>query len=127
MRMMRHAVLLGSILLLLAGCGSNNNHHVRYEVSGTASRITINYTNASGVTEQKEVQGSWKADYWVKTWSFVTVNAFNPTASGKISCRMYIDDVLVQRSESEGGYQWATCSDLAGATNLTPTPLPDSE
>lgn len=111
-------VLIG---LLLGGC-AQTTHAVRYEVSGSASPIAISYINATGATEQRNVSGRWSVQYQVKTWTYISVSAFNPTPAGTIRCRVYVDGLLLQAGESIGGYKWVGCGGLASIANGTVTP-----
>lgn len=110
-----------SLLVLMTACQSRT-HTVRYEISGTPYKISISYVNGTGASEQRDVYGSWSVEYRVKTWSYTGISVFNPNASGTITCRMFVDGILVQEAESVGGYKWARCDGLAGITGATPTP-----
>lgn len=107
--------------LFLAGCEARS-HTVTYQVGGSAPTVAVSYVNATGATEQRDVRGGWSASFTATTWAHVRVTAFNPTPGGSVSCRLYVDGVLVQAATSEGAWKLASCGALAGVTGTTPTP-----
>jgi predicted small secreted protein len=121
MRVLRLCAALFCAALLLSAC-ETRMHRVRYEVDGTAETIAVSYINETGATEQRDVHGPWSAEYELDTWSFVGVSAFNATFEGTVACRLYVDGMLIQRADSEGGFKLASCNTLAGVENTTPTP-----
>lgn len=106
-------------LVLLAACQAHT-YNVRYEVSGTASTIRATYTNATGATEQRDVQGSWSLDLQVDAGKFLILRAVNPTAEGTVRCRLLIDGQVFKEGESTGGFKFVDCSGMLPL----PTPLP---
>jgi|GEM_PF-4330853 len=104
-----------ALLLLLTAC-ETRAHSVRYQISGSAKKIAISYINGTGATEQRDVSSGWATTYNVKTWQYVGVTVFNATLDGSVTCRLYVDGVLIQHAESVGGLKWASCGGLAGIT-----------
>jgi hypothetical protein len=103
------------LILLLSGCATRS-HSVLYRVDGDAERVAVSYTNETGATEQRDIVGSWSTSFAAPTWRYVGVTAFNPTLTGSVRCRLYIDGVLVQEARSTGAWKAAVCGALAGVT-----------
>lgn len=108
------------LVLSLAAC-ERQNHTVRYEVGGTSTDVGLHYRNESGATEQRDVNPPWQFEFQALTGEYVTVSAFNKTLEGSVSCRIYVDGVLLEEGESVGGLKLVGCDGLIGLA-ATPTP-----
>lgn len=99
-------------------------HSVRYELAGTAGAASLTVTTPGGGTKQEaEVgvplgtsNGGTGLTYRFRSGEFVYVSAQIPgwvetfEESPTITCRIYVDDRLVQENTSRGLYQIVTCS-----------------
>lgn len=112
-------LLLG--LLLLGGC-TPRSHTVTYRVEGSAATIAVSYVNSTGATEQRDVAGPWTTTFTTTSWRHVRVTAFNPTLTGTVACRLYVDGALVEAARSTGAWKLASCGALAGVAPPTPQP-----
>lgn len=113
------ALVFGTGVLMLTACQAYT-YNVHYEISGTASTIRATYTNASGATEQRDVQGTWSLDLQARAGSFLILRAVNPTLEGTVRCRLLIDGQVFKEGESSGGLKFVDCSGIIPV----PTPLP---
>jgi len=111
-------IALGGLLLLLA-CEAQT-HTIRYEVGGTAPQIAITYRNASGATEQRDVQTAWSYEFQAQSGTLLTLRAVNKTSTGTVRCRVLIDGQVFKEGESEGAYKIVDCSGVIPF----PTPTP---
>lgn len=109
------------LVLLISGC-TVESHTVTYEVQGSAATIAISYSNASGATEQRDISANWSTSFTTTTWQHVHITAFNPTLSESVTCRLFVDGVLIQEASSTGTWKLASCGTLAGVTAATSTP-----
>jgi hypothetical protein len=119
---MRTTRVLWLLLLLLVGGCAPESHTVTYQVEGSAAKIAISYVNETGATEQRDLAGPWSASFTTTTWRYVGVSVFNPTLEGSVTCRLYVDSVLIQEATSTGAWKVASCGALAGVRAATPTP-----
>ncbi len=83
---------------------------VGYNVTGNAQRADLTYTNASGGTEQIEVNVPYGKSFTMKRGSFVYISAQNKGDFGSINCEILFNSQSYKKSTSSGAYKIATCS-----------------
>lgn len=118
--------VVGTFYFLLQGVGTTGDtsgrssfgassapRSVTYEVSGTATRASLTYQNASGGTEQADVSVPWKKTISVKAGTFLYLSVQNNTSSGSITCKIMVDKKQFKISTSSGAYKIASCDGLA--------------
>jgi hypothetical protein len=88
---------------------------VTYRVTGTASRVSLTYQNASGGSQQETVFLPWRLAVTVPVGTFLSLLAQNQGASGTVDGRLYVDTELVQTSSSSVPYGIATVSGAVGS------------
>jgi hypothetical protein len=108
------------IVLLMASCDDRSlgmpvTYTVKYEITGTASKVNITMSDGDGNTKQySNVSVPWTKTFSVKIekngYFFAYVSAQNQEGSGSISAKIYKNDVLFKSSSSNGAYVIATAS-----------------
>ncbi len=88
---------------------------VTYRVTGTASRVSLTYKNASGGSQQETAFLPWHLAVTVPVGTFLILLAQNQGASGTVDARIYVDTELVQTSSSSVPYGIATVSGAVGS------------
>jgi hypothetical protein len=106
-------------LALLAAC-QVKTVNVRYEVGGTAATIAVTYRNATGATEQRDVQGTWSYEFQAKQGEVIVLRAANKTTEGTVTCRVLVDGQVFKEGQSEGAWKFVDCSGIIPL----PTPVP---
>jgi hypothetical protein len=86
---------------------------VDYVITGTASRASLTYVNATGNIEQRDGTIPWELRLDMPRGSFVSVSAQNQGASGSISCKIMVDLKVTEETNSSGAYKIASCSGRA--------------
>lgn len=84
---------------------------VIYEITGTADKVDVTLSNASGGTEQyDDVYLPKKYDYGSFSDSFLYISAQNQGDSGSVTVSIYINGRLFKTSRSSGAYVIASAS-----------------
>lgn len=89
--------------------GSGQIYDVTYRVDGTG-RASLTYSNASGGTEQQDVDLPWEKKLNVTSGEFLYVSAQNKEERGTIVATIYVNGRIVKDAVSSGGYTIATAS-----------------
>ncbi|MFI0469707.1 MmpS family transport accessory protein [Saccharopolyspora sp. 5N102] len=88
---------------------------VRYEVDGTGTAMSINYStgNGGGFSSESvsDARLPWSVEVPVNTDGFTSYSlmASNDEDGGTISCRILVNRQVVQEATSKGPYQSAMC------------------
>ena len=84
---------------------------VIYEITGTAERVDVTLSNATGGTEQySDVPLPKEYSYNSFSDSFVYISAQNQGEYGTVIVSIYVNGVLFKTSTSSGAYVIATAS-----------------
>lgn len=124
--LLKFLVIIGAILLLAILCREPNTtarqpvstlppsrSTITYEITGTASRVSVTLSNAQGGTEQGEYYLPFRQEFKIGYGDFVYISAQNMGEQGSVTCRIYVDGVEVRESTSSGAYVIATCRGTA--------------
>ena len=118
-------IIIGVIFIYLMGdsSGSSGNtsssvsrpvevssYKVKYEITGTATSVSITLSNAQGGTEQGDYKVPFSKTFTFSPGDFVYISAQNNNDHGTVICKIYVDGVEVKSSTSTGAYVIATCS-----------------
>jgi len=98
---------------------SDDLHEVVYEVTGTASSVSITYQNESGGTAQQDSiglpmtnkAGQSGMHFKMDDGAFMYISAQNEGSTGSVTCTIKVDGKTVKTTTSQGAYVIATCSD----------------
>lgn len=96
-----------------APASNDNIHHIRYEVTGSASGASVTYTNADGGTSQENNVGvPWSRSFDVDDgdYTFLSISAQNEGEYGTITVTIYVDNTPFKTSSSAGEYAIADAS-----------------
>jgi hypothetical protein len=107
---MKRLLMIALIICVLgcvgAMCGSlRSSVRVEYEITGTASTVSVTLNNATGGTEHfsnVSVPHTFTFENY-RDW-FFSVSAQNDGASGSVTVTIYIDGEVVATSTSSGAY-----------------------
>ncbi len=91
---------------------SGGSTAVTYEVSGTASRVGLTYSNAQGGTEQIEVSLPWKKGFTIEGKTALYISAQNQGEHGSVRTRIMAGSQVIKESSSDGAYKIASASVL---------------
>ena len=84
---------------------------VEYEITGTASTVSVTLNNATGGTEQyTDVSVPHTYTFEKYTHWFLYVSAQNEADSGSVTVTIYLDGEVVATSTSSGAYVIASAS-----------------
>lgn len=87
--------------------------NVVYKITGTAEKVDVTLSNATGGTEQySDVYLPKQYSYYSFSDDFVYISAQNQGEYGTVTVSIYVNDVLFKSSTSSGGYVIATASGL---------------
>ena len=97
------------ILLIVSSSGClSTTYNVKYEVTGSASKVFITYQNENGGTSQEEASVPWSYSFTAESGDFVYVSAQNQGDNGSVTVTIYKDGEVFKTSTSSGGYVIAT-------------------
>jgi hypothetical protein len=94
----------------------SHTYTIKYEITGTASSVSITMENSGGNTEQfSSVSLPWSTAFTVTLndkydWFFVYVSAQNNGSSGAVTATIYKDNHVLETATSSGAYVIATAS-----------------
>ncbi len=89
------------------------NHIIELSVTGSAYSAFVTYSNSSGGTEQiSGVKLPWSKSFVCKGKNIISLIAQNRSIEGDIVVTIYVDNVPVNSSRSEGSYVVATTSTM---------------
>ncbi|MDI6872504.1 MAG: MmpS family transport accessory protein [Bacillota bacterium] len=112
--MKRSACLLVVLAaLFLAGCiGGPAAINVKYEVTGTASIVSVTYYNRDGgISQENNVAVPWSYSFdTTESGKFVYVAAQNMTDSGAVTVTIYKNGAVFKTATSSGAYVIAMAS-----------------
>lgn len=115
---MRRVLWIVLILILAAlACGDTEpppTYRVTYEVTGSASSVSVTLENDQGGTEQGEYALPFKETFTMERGDFAYISAQNQGESGSVTCRILIDGEEWRESTSEGAYVIASCDGTVG-------------
>jgi hypothetical protein len=113
-------VFLAIIVFVLISCDDRSlglpiTYTVKYEITGTATRVDITMRNAGDGTEQySDVPVPWERTFSVEIengdYFFAYVSAQNQGNTGSVTAKIYKDGSQFKSSTSEGAYVIATAS-----------------
>ena len=101
------AVLAGIGWALFSFLGNREDpvHTIRYEVTGTARSVSITLATPTGGTEQAANRAvPLSVSFTAEPGDFLYISAQNDRERGEVTCSIYKDGVLVERSTSVGAY-----------------------
>jgi hypothetical protein len=104
------------IISLLSSCKYVSNERdvriVKYEILGTAHRVTITFVNAKGETETfNHLEMPWERNiYPQKGYLYLSVQ--NERHHGSVTARIWVDGKITKESTSSGPFVIATVSDI---------------
>ncbi len=87
---------------------ADTRHTVYYEVGGTAQWARISFAKGSGIS-QTTAPLPW-SKYFKQEQVITSIFAQNKGTSGKITCRILVDDETVDEQSSTGAYAVVTCT-----------------
>jgi len=103
--------------LILFGCNkddnptTDNSRSVKYQVTGSASTVSLTLNNATGGTEQiASATLPWSESFTVQKGDFLYVSAQNNGSSGSVTATVYVNNRVLQTATSTGAYVIATAS-----------------
>ena len=112
-----HILFIFIILFSLSACNKDDNpaqdnsRSVKYEVTGSASSVSLTLNNATRGTEQIDSAPlPWARSFTVQKGAFLYVSAQNNGSSGSITASVYVNNNLLQTVTSSGAYVIATAS-----------------
>jgi hypothetical protein len=121
-------VLVAVMCLALAMCGRSGGGgggtystpvpstlSVTYEITGSASAVSITLSNAQAGTEQGEYQVPFRKTYTMKRDAFAYISAQNQGEYGTVTCKIFLGSTVWKESTSSGAYSIADCSGLVGS------------
>jgi len=119
-------VIVGSVCLVLAMCRGGggggtystpipSSYSVTYEISGSASSVSITLSNAQGGTEQGEYKVPFRKTYTMDRGAFAYISAQNQGEFGTVTCKILVGSTVWKESTSTGAYSIADCSGLVGS------------
>lgn len=106
-------VLIICVLSLFSmSCDSSSSSvRVEYEITGTASTVSVTLNNATGGTEQfSDVYVPHTYTFEKYTDWFLYISAQNQGDSGSVTVTIYLNGEVVATSTSSGAYVIATAS-----------------
>jgi hypothetical protein len=104
------------IISLLSSCKYVSNEKdvriVKYEILGTAHRVTITFVNASGETETfNHIEMPWERNIYPKK-GYLYLSVQNERHHGSVTARIWVDGKITKESTSSGPFVTATVSDI---------------
>ncbi|HEC24140.1 MAG TPA: hypothetical protein ENI95_14610, partial [Chloroflexi bacterium] len=88
----RVALGLGLLVLMLALAACSGGHEVVYSCTGTATEVSVRYTDADGASVEETVSLPWQVSLSFRANSFdLELNAENNTDQGDLSCEIRVD------------------------------------
>ena len=104
------------IIMLLSSCRyaskTDDVRIVKYEITGTARRISITLVNERGETETfNHIEMPWERDIYIKK-GYVYLSVQNERHHGSVTARIWVDGKIVKESTSSGEFSIATVSDI---------------
>jgi len=111
-RLIAVALIICIVALFSIGCDSSTSAvRVEYELTGTASKVSVTLNNATGGTEQfSDVYIPHTYTFEKYTDWFLYVSAQNLGDSGSITVTIYLNGEVVATSTSSGAYVIADAS-----------------
>jgi hypothetical protein len=136
MRRVGAVVVAAVVLLAAAGCAGGataedtaasqariteayGTRTVAYDVTGTATGVSLTYTNGAGQTEQasdkalpltsKDTGEPFALLFEMRPGDFAYLSAQNTGDSGSVTCRILIDGKNFREATSDGAYVIASC------------------
>lgn len=92
---------------------TSNSYSIKYEVTGTASTVSVTYENEDGGTSQYSDRSvPWSHSFTAHPGDFVYISAQNQGDSGSVTTTIYKDSSIWKTSTSSGAYVIATASDM---------------
>lgn len=121
-------VIVPVICLALAMCGRSggggggsystpipSTFSVTYEITGSASAVSITLSNAQGGTEQGDYKVPFRKTYTMERGAFAYISAQNQGEYGTATCKILLGSTAWKESTSTGAYSIADCSGLVGS------------
>jgi len=110
-------VVLGVVCLAMMGCGFLfEPDTIKYEVTGTASSVSVTMSNEGGNTEQlSDVSVPWSRElrfYIEDRGFFARISARNNGNSGRVTVNIYHNGRKLGTATSEGAYVTASASEF---------------
>lgn len=84
---------------------------IEYVVTGTASNVSLTYTNHRGDTEQVDPARTRQTIEMtgIPSGQFLYISVQNNDATGRVGCEIRTGDRVLAEADSTGGYAIATC------------------
>jgi len=92
---------------------------VTYKVTGSARSASLTYKNATGGTEQANVDLPWTLRFDAESGSSVYLSAQKRDEFGKLEAKIYIDGDLLQKADSSSPYAIASVSGVARSSEIS--------
>ena len=104
------------IISLLSSCkyvsNESNVRIVKYEILGTAHRVTITFINASGETETfNHIELPWERNIYPKK-GYLYLSVQNERHHGSVTARIWVDGKITKESTASGPFVTAAVSDI---------------
>ena len=104
---MKKLLFISTVALLFASC---EGAKIRYEVSGSASRMNVTYANKSGGTEQAYIGQGWSYEFTEDgDGQYKYISAQNAGGSGSVTVKIISDGHVLKTASSSGAYCVASC------------------
>jgi len=114
MKKLISVILLVCVMgLIFVGCGGTTitSSVVEYEITGTATSVSVTLQNETGGTEQySDVSVPHTYTFNSYTDWFLYISAQNQGGSGSVTVTIYVDGEVFKTSTSSGAYVIASAS-----------------
>ena len=104
------------VAILFVNCGDNQLlgptvYNVEYKVTGSASTVSLTYTNSNGgASQESDVSVPWSYSFKGSPDDFVYISAQNQGDNGSVTVTIYKNGSSFKTSTSNGAYVIATAS-----------------
>ena len=90
---------------------SSNHKKIKYEISGSASSVSVTYSDKNDGTAQiSEAYLPWSYEFTATNSHFLYLSAQNNGEYGSVKVTIYIDNVVYKTTSSRGSYVIASVS-----------------
>ena len=115
----KRTISVVALLLIISSLSSckyvsneSNVRIVKYEILGTAHRVTITFTNSSGETETfNHIEMPWERNIYPKK-GYLYLSVQNERHHGSVTARIWVDGKITKESTASGPFVTAAVSDV---------------
>ncbi len=96
------------------------NYTIKYEVTGSASSVSLTIENSDGGTSQfSDKPLPWTYTFTSKFDTWIYCSAQNQGDAGTVTVKLYVNNEVFKQSTSEGAYVIATASGTVNGDNYS--------